>query len=187
MQCYWYLFQGLEGFKLVEKMGDGAFSNVYKAIDRTSGQKVAGKFWSLDFHRGGLFPDWNMTHHSQGRQEVRAQRHSSESRSFSHFFIVRIRPSGGISRQEYTWRGDMGLEKMRFRFVFVLAPCPLPLARQLANLRILLASILLGEETEKADKTEIRWLIVSCSFPNSFRLPPCSPPSVLTHSPAIST
>jgi serine/threonine protein kinase len=35
--------QGLEGFKLVEKMGDGAFSNVYKAIDRTSGQKVAGE------------------------------------------------------------------------------------------------------------------------------------------------
>jgi len=38
-----FRFQGLEGFKLVEKMGDGAFSNVYKAIDRTSGQKVAGE------------------------------------------------------------------------------------------------------------------------------------------------
>lgn len=36
-------YEGLEGFKLVEKMGDGAFSNVYKAIDRTSGQKVAVK------------------------------------------------------------------------------------------------------------------------------------------------
>lgn len=34
--------QGLEGFQLVEKMGDGAFSNVYKAIDKLSGQKVAG-------------------------------------------------------------------------------------------------------------------------------------------------
>lgn len=81
--CCWHLFQGLEGFKLVEKMGDGAFSNVYKAIDRTSGQKVAGKFQSLGFHRGGLFPDCDVTHHSQGRQEVRAQCHSSESRSFS--------------------------------------------------------------------------------------------------------
>jgi serine/threonine protein kinase len=36
--------QGLEGFQLVEKMGDGAFSNVYKAIDKLSGQKVAGEF-----------------------------------------------------------------------------------------------------------------------------------------------
>lgn len=29
---------------MVEKMGDGAFSNVYKAIDKLSGQKVAGKY-----------------------------------------------------------------------------------------------------------------------------------------------
>jgi len=36
-------YVGLEGFRLIEKMGDGAFSNVYKAIDRTSGQKVAVK------------------------------------------------------------------------------------------------------------------------------------------------
>lgn len=35
--------QGLEEFTLIEKMGDGAFSNVYKAIDRRSGQKVAVK------------------------------------------------------------------------------------------------------------------------------------------------
>jgi len=36
-------YKGLEGYKLVEKMGDGAFSNVYKAIDLTSGQKIAVK------------------------------------------------------------------------------------------------------------------------------------------------
>ncbi|KLO18071.1 Pkinase-domain-containing protein [Schizopora paradoxa] len=36
-------YKGLEGYKLVEKMGDGAFSNVYKAIDLASGQKVAVK------------------------------------------------------------------------------------------------------------------------------------------------
>jgi serine/threonine protein kinase len=35
--------QGLEQYRLVEKMGDGAFSNVYKAIDRKTGQKVAVK------------------------------------------------------------------------------------------------------------------------------------------------
>ncbi|KAI0698908.1 kinase-like domain-containing protein [Cytidiella melzeri] len=35
--------KGLENYKLVEKMGDGAFSNVYKAIDIRTGQKVAVK------------------------------------------------------------------------------------------------------------------------------------------------
>ncbi|KAH9894187.1 Pkinase-domain-containing protein [Cubamyces lactineus] len=37
------LYKGLENYKLIEKMGDGAFSNVYKAIDLRSGQKVAVK------------------------------------------------------------------------------------------------------------------------------------------------
>ncbi|KAL4241594.1 Protein kinase domain-containing protein [Abortiporus biennis] len=36
-------YKGLEQFKLVEKMGDGAFSNVYKAIDLRTNQKVAVK------------------------------------------------------------------------------------------------------------------------------------------------
>jgi serine/threonine protein kinase len=36
-------YVGLENFKLVDKMGDGAFSNVYKAIDLTTGKKVAVK------------------------------------------------------------------------------------------------------------------------------------------------
>ncbi|KAG8830402.1 hypothetical protein FRC17_004928 [Serendipita sp. 399] len=33
--------KGLERFKLLDKMGDGAFSNVYKALDLSTGQKVA--------------------------------------------------------------------------------------------------------------------------------------------------
>ncbi|EGO01858.1 hypothetical protein SERLA73DRAFT_177401 [Serpula lacrymans var. lacrymans S7.3] len=37
------LYKGLENFKLIDKMGDGAFSNVYKAIDLSSGSKVAVK------------------------------------------------------------------------------------------------------------------------------------------------
>ncbi|KAK2466356.1 hypothetical protein APHAL10511_001998 [Amanita phalloides] len=36
-------YKGLENFKLLEKMGDGAFSDVYKAIDVTTGKKVAVK------------------------------------------------------------------------------------------------------------------------------------------------
>jgi hypothetical protein len=36
-------YSGLENFKLIEKMGDGAFSNVYKAINRSTGEKVAIK------------------------------------------------------------------------------------------------------------------------------------------------
>ncbi|TBU32196.1 Pkinase-domain-containing protein [Dichomitus squalens] len=36
-------YTGLENFRLLEKMGDGAFSNVYKAVDLRTGQKVAVK------------------------------------------------------------------------------------------------------------------------------------------------
>ncbi|CAL1702150.1 unnamed protein product [Somion occarium] len=36
-------YKGLENFKLLDKMGDGAFSNVYKAIDLRTGEKVAVK------------------------------------------------------------------------------------------------------------------------------------------------
>ncbi|PPQ65216.1 hypothetical protein CVT26_000193 [Gymnopilus dilepis] len=34
-------YKGLENFRLDEKMGDGAFSNVYRAVDLTSGKPVA--------------------------------------------------------------------------------------------------------------------------------------------------
>ncbi|KAH9994071.1 kinase-like domain-containing protein [Russula compacta] len=45
--------KGLERFKLVEKMGDGAFSNVYKALDLTSGTNVAGThFFFFVCHAG---------------------------------------------------------------------------------------------------------------------------------------
>ncbi|KZT12688.1 Pkinase-domain-containing protein [Laetiporus sulphureus 93-53] len=37
------IYKGLENYKLLDKMGDGAFSNVYKAIDIRTGQKVAVK------------------------------------------------------------------------------------------------------------------------------------------------
>ncbi|KAG8218802.1 kinase-like domain-containing protein [Butyriboletus roseoflavus] len=36
-------YKGLENFKLVARMGDGAFSDVYKAIDLATGEKVAVK------------------------------------------------------------------------------------------------------------------------------------------------
>jgi serine/threonine protein kinase len=36
-------YKGLDNFKLLDKMGDGAFSNVYKAMDLTTGQTVAVK------------------------------------------------------------------------------------------------------------------------------------------------
>ncbi|KAJ6599224.1 kinase-like domain-containing protein [Mycena vulgaris] len=36
-------YKGLENFKIVEKMGDGAFSNVYHAVDLTTHKKVAVK------------------------------------------------------------------------------------------------------------------------------------------------
>ncbi|KAI0952025.1 hypothetical protein AcV7_007954 [Taiwanofungus camphoratus] len=37
------VYKGLDDYKLLDKMGDGAFSNVYKAIDLRTGQKVAVK------------------------------------------------------------------------------------------------------------------------------------------------
>ncbi|THH33804.1 hypothetical protein EUX98_g444 [Antrodiella citrinella] len=37
------VYKGLEQFKLLDKMGDGAFSNVYKAVNIHTGQKVAVK------------------------------------------------------------------------------------------------------------------------------------------------
>ncbi|CCM05665.1 uncharacterized protein FIBRA_07895 [Fibroporia radiculosa] len=37
------IYKGLENFKLLDKMGDGAFSNVYKAVDIRTGQRVAVK------------------------------------------------------------------------------------------------------------------------------------------------
>ncbi|THH00416.1 hypothetical protein EW026_g2130 [Hermanssonia centrifuga] len=36
-------YKGLENFRLIDKMGDGAFSNVYKAVDIHTGQRVAVK------------------------------------------------------------------------------------------------------------------------------------------------
>ncbi|TFY50301.1 hypothetical protein EVJ58_g11104, partial [Rhodofomes roseus] len=36
-------YKGLENYQLLDKMGDGAFSNVYKAIDLRTGQRVAVK------------------------------------------------------------------------------------------------------------------------------------------------
>jgi len=36
-------YKGLERYRILEKMGDGAFSNVYKAQDLITGQKVAIK------------------------------------------------------------------------------------------------------------------------------------------------
>lgn len=35
--------KGLEDYRLLEKMGDGAFSNVYKALEKKTGRKVAVK------------------------------------------------------------------------------------------------------------------------------------------------
>ncbi|EIW70814.1 hypothetical protein TREMEDRAFT_43386 [Tremella mesenterica DSM 1558] len=37
------IYEGLEDYTLVEKMGDGAFSNVYKAVEIATGRKVAVK------------------------------------------------------------------------------------------------------------------------------------------------
>ncbi|KAH7100655.1 Pkinase-domain-containing protein [Auriculariales sp. MPI-PUGE-AT-0066] len=49
-------YPGLERFKLIDKMGDGAFSNVYKAVELATGRKVAVKVvrkFELNSHQDG--------------------------------------------------------------------------------------------------------------------------------------
>jgi serine/threonine protein kinase len=52
-------------------MGDGAFSNVYKAIDKLSGQKVAGEF--VNSRHLGAITDVPDSPCSQSRPQVRVE------------------------------------------------------------------------------------------------------------------
>lgn len=69
--------QGLENYTLLEKMGDGAFSNVFKAMDNRAGRKVAVKVVrkyelnttqvSSESARPALSPFWRCTTADLGR------------------------------------------------------------------------------------------------------------------------
>ncbi|KAL7411942.1 kinase-like domain-containing protein [Mrakia frigida] len=108
------VYEGLEGFDLVEKMGDGAFSNVYKAIDRKTGLKVAVKVvrkYELNQSQNGdkhLNPNFKkrprVTERANILKEVQIMRGTdhpsivklvSFSESNEHYFLVLELMEGG--------------------------------------------------------------------------------------------
>ncbi|KAF8076219.1 kinase-like domain-containing protein [Lyophyllum atratum] len=107
-------YQGLENFDLVEKMGDGAFSNVYKGTDLKTGSKVAVKVvrkYELNASQAGdkhLNPQFKkkprVTERSNILKEVQIMRGThhpsivkllSFSESPEHYFLVLELMEGG--------------------------------------------------------------------------------------------
>ncbi|KAJ8456920.1 hypothetical protein ONZ45_g18526 [Pleurotus djamor] len=89
-------YKGLEEFKLMEKMGDGAFSNVYKAVDLSTGKKVAvkvvRKFELNAVQRANILKEVQImrgTHHPSIVKLL------SFSESLEHYFIVLELMEGG--------------------------------------------------------------------------------------------
>ncbi|KAF5333083.1 hypothetical protein D9611_002314 [Ephemerocybe angulata] len=110
---------GLENFELVEKMGDGAFSNVYKAVDLTTRKKVAVKVvrkYELSQSQAGekhLNPKFKkkprVTERANILKEVQIMRGTSHpsivklhsfSESPEHYFLVlELMPGGELFHQ----------------------------------------------------------------------------------------
>ncbi|KAF8631265.1 hypothetical protein AX15_002592 [Amanita polypyramis BW_CC] len=89
-------YKGLENFKLLEKMGDGAFSNVYKAIDLTTGKKVAVKV--VRKHELNASQRSNILKEVQimrGINHPSIVRLSSFSESLEHYYLVLELMEGG--------------------------------------------------------------------------------------------
>ncbi|KAK4684777.1 serine/threonine-protein kinase RCK2, partial [Tremellales sp. Uapishka_1] len=108
------VYEGLEGFTLIEKMGDGAFSNVYKAVERKTGRKVAVKVvrkYELNSSQNGnkhLNPNFKkktrVTERANILKEVQIMRGTdhpgivkliSFSESDEHYFLVLELMEGG--------------------------------------------------------------------------------------------
>ncbi|SPO46353.1 related to serine/threonine-protein kinase [Moesziomyces antarcticus] len=105
-------YEGLsERFQLIKKMGDGAFSNVYKARDRQTGQKVAIKVvrkYELNSNQDRLDPNFRkknrVTERANILKEVQIMRNLkhdgivdllSFSESRDHYFLVLELMEGG--------------------------------------------------------------------------------------------
>lgn len=89
-------YKGLENFKLLEKMGDGAFSNVYKAIDLTTNEKVAvkvvRKFELNASQRGNILKEVQIM---RGVNHPSIVKLLSFSESLEHYFLVLELMDGG--------------------------------------------------------------------------------------------
>ncbi|RXW25775.1 hypothetical protein EST38_g101 [Candolleomyces aberdarensis] len=107
-------YKGLENYELVEKMGDGAFSNVYKAVDLTTRKKIAVKVvrkFELSASQAGdrhLNPQFKkkprVTERANILKEVQIMRGiqhpsivklNSFSESMEHYFLVLELMDGG--------------------------------------------------------------------------------------------
>lgn len=90
------VYEGLERFKLVEKMGDGAFSHVYKAIDLQTGQKVAvkivRKFELTQSQRANILKEVQIM---RGMNHPNIVKLISFSESQEHYFLVLELMEGG--------------------------------------------------------------------------------------------
>ncbi|KAG8990747.1 hypothetical protein FRB90_001629, partial [Tulasnella sp. 427] len=90
------VYAGLERFKLVEKMGDGAFSHVYKAIDRETGQKVAvkivRKYELTQSQRANILKEVQIM---RGINHPNVVKLISFSESQEHYFLVLELMEGG--------------------------------------------------------------------------------------------
>ncbi|KAF4602255.1 MAPK-activated protein kinase Srk1 [Pleurotus pulmonarius] len=89
-------YKGLEQFKLLDKMGDGAFSNVYKALDLSTGKKVAvkvvRKFELNAAQRSNILKEVQIM---RGTNHPAIVRLLSFSESPEHYFIVLELMEGG--------------------------------------------------------------------------------------------
>jgi len=95
-------YPGLERFSLIEKMGDGAFSNVYRARD-TTGQfgevaiKVVRKFEMNNSQRANILKEVQIMRQLDHPNIVKLI-HFSESRQY-YFIVLELCPGGELFHQ----------------------------------------------------------------------------------------
>ncbi|KAG9080526.1 hypothetical protein FRC06_006473, partial [Ceratobasidium sp. 370] len=89
-------FPTLERYRMIEKMGDGAFSNVYKAVDLQTGQKVAvkvvRKYEMSSSQRANILKEVSIM---RGLNHQSIVKLISFSESEEHYFLVLELMGGG--------------------------------------------------------------------------------------------
>ncbi|KAJ3564175.1 hypothetical protein NPX13_g7936 [Xylaria arbuscula] len=95
-------YPGLERWELVEKMGDGAFSNVYRARDRQGGAgevaiKVVRKFEMNNMQRGNILKEVQIMKQLDHPNIVKLV-DFSESRQY-YYIVLELAPGGELFHQ----------------------------------------------------------------------------------------
>lgn len=87
------VYEGLEAFTLIEKMGDGAFSNVYKAVERKTGRKVAVKVvrkYELNHSQGNKHLNANFKKRPRVTERANILKEVQIMRGIDHPGIVKL-------------------------------------------------------------------------------------------------